>query len=485
MTAMVKDSLTGAPAAKFETWEDIDWPQVEKQVRRLQMRIAKATRDRKFGKVKSLQWLLTHSYYGKLMAIKRVSSNTGAKTPGVDGVLWNTSKRKLTAVSHLNRRGYRPQPLRRIYIPKKNGQKRPLGIPSMQCRGQQSLHLLALEPVAETMCDPNSYGFRAKRSCADAIEQCFNIYSRKRSARYVLEGDIRSCFDEISHEWLANNIPMDKSILKKWLKCGYVDQGKLFPTMEGTPQGGIISPTLLNLTLLGLEAKVRNAMKPLDKVHMVTYADDFVISCGSREVLEKQVKPVVVEFLKERGLTLSEKKTVITDIDKGFDFLGHNVRKYKGKLLIKPSKRNVKAFLSKVRATIKQYPTCKTENLIRILNPMIIGWANYFRHVVSKKTYNYVDHQIYKALWAWARRRHPQKSSAWVWKKYFAEKNLKGVLSIYVTGKSGPKRLSLARAASTPIRRHVKIKACANPFDPEYHDYFAKRDRKVKRVVDG
>lgn len=280
-------TLTGAPSARFDTWESVNWIQVEKQVRRLQSRIAQATREGRHGKVKSLQWLLTHSFYGKLMAIDRVASNSGAKTPGVDGVVWNTPNQKMEAVKSLGRRGYQPQPLRRIYIPKSNGKKRPLGIPAMSCRGLQALHLLALGPVAETVSDKNSYGFRPKRSCADAIEQCFNIFSRKTSSKYVLEGDIKSCFDKISHEWLLEHIPMDKVILKKWLKCGYVENGTLFPTNEGTPQGGLISPTLLNLTMKGLEEKIASITKQSDQVNLVVYADDFIVSSNSEELLEK------------------------------------------------------------------------------------------------------------------------------------------------------------------------------------------------------
>jgi RNA-directed DNA polymerase len=479
MTATVKP-LSGAPSARFDTWNSITWDRVKKQVKRLQARIAKATREGRHGKAKALQRLLTHSFYAKLMAVKRVTSNTGAKTPGVDGVLWNTAKRKMEAVRSLRQKGYQPQPLRRIYIPKSNGKIRPLGIPVMKCRGQQALHLLALEPIAEILSDKNSYGFRPKRSCADAIEQCFNIFSRKKSARWVLEGDIKSCFDKICHKWLSEHIPMDKRILGKWLKCGFVDKGKLYPTDEGTPQGGIASPTLLNLTLSGLEAKIAAVTKQSDQVNVVVYADDFVVSGKSKELLENTVKPVIVDFLKERGLTLSDEKTIITSIDKGFDFLGHNVRKYKNKLLIKPSKRNVKTFLGKIRETIKSQPTAKTENLIRILNPKIRGWANYFRHVVSKDAYSYVDSQIFHAIWNWACRRHHNKSKQWIWRNYFTDPTLSGILTVKLKGSNKPETISIVRASTTLIRRHIKIKADANPYDPEYRKYFEMRDKKPR-----
>ena len=220
-------------------WEAIDWAAAEAHVRRLQARIVKATQEGKWHKVQALQYLLTHSFYGKALAVRRVSKNKGSRTPGVDQVKWNTPRSKMMAISSLKRNGYKAQPLRRIYIPKRNGKKRPLGIPTMTDRAMQALYLQALEPVAETLADPNSYGFRQKRSCADAIEQCFNALSTKASAPWVLEGDIRSCFDRISHDWLMANIPMDKRILQTWLKAGYMEKQSLFPTSAGTPQGGL------------------------------------------------------------------------------------------------------------------------------------------------------------------------------------------------------------------------------------------------------
>ena len=221
-------------------WEDISWPKVTKFVRRLQVRIAKAYREGKHGKVKSLQWLLTHSFYAKLLAIKRVASNKGAKTPGVDGIVWKTPQKKMQAAKSLRRHGYNAQPLRRIYIPKKQpGKLRPLSIPVIHCRGQQALHLLALEPISETVADKNSYGFRPLRSTADALGQSFLALCRKTCAEYILEGDIKSCFDTISHSWLLTHVAMDKLMLKKWLAAGYVEQGELFATMLGTPQGGL------------------------------------------------------------------------------------------------------------------------------------------------------------------------------------------------------------------------------------------------------
>src|SRR5712692_10673699 len=332
----------GASFHGVTDWHAIDWQKVNQNVRRLQGRIVKATKEKRWGKVKALQRLLTHSFSGKALAVRRVTENQGKNTPGVDKVTWNTPQKKINAVYSLRQRGYRPQPLRRIYIPKKNGKMRALGIPVMRCRAMQALHLLALEPVAETTADPNSYGFRPERSTADAGEQCFIALARKTSAQWVLEADIKACYDEISHAWMVANIPTDKVILQKWLKAGYVYQDELFPTDAGVPQGGIISPVAANMTLDGLEAmlaeKFPKAKRTGLKMHMVRYADDFIITGNSKEWLEHEVKPAVVAFLAERGLVLSPVKTKVTHIRDGFDFLGWNIRKYNGKLLMKPSK---------------------------------------------------------------------------------------------------------------------------------------------------
>ena len=311
---MVTD--TSAPITKIE-WSTIDWSIVELQVRQLQFRIAKAVRDARYNKAKALQWLLTHSYYAKLLAIKRVTQNRGSKTAGVDKVIWRSNAQKLNAVTQLNRRTYKTLPLRRIYIPKKNGKLRPLSIPSMRCRAMQSLHLLALEPISETIADKNSYGFRPKRSCADAIEQCFIDLAPKRCAKWILECDIKSCFDEISQGWLLANTPTDRVILRKWLEAGYIEQQQLHATTLGVPQGGTISATLLLITLSGLEQAIHavtNAAK--DKVNIVIYADNFIIPGATKEILEQKVKPTIIKFINERGLELSEEKTMITHIER-------------------------------------------------------------------------------------------------------------------------------------------------------------------------
>lgn len=485
MTATANKPLSGA-ASKAAQWDAVNWQAIEQQVQRLQTRIAKATRDKRWGKVKALQWLLTHSRAAKLLAVRRVTQNTGRRTAGVDGIIWRTPAQKWQAALSLQRRGYRPLPLRRIYIPKKNGKRRPLGIPCMACRATQALHLQALEPVAETQADPNAYGFRPKRSAADAIAQCFNVLSRKHAAQWILEGDIKACFDQISHSWLQEHIPMDKRILGQWLKAGYMDEGNVYPTEAGTPQGGIISPVLANMALDGLEAVAQQAARH-QKINVIKYADDFVITGASKEALEQQVKPAIVAFLRERGLELSDEKTQITHIDEGFDFLGFNLRKYNGKLLIKPAKASVNGFLAGIRALIKANASITTERLIWQLNSRLRGWANYYRHVVSKAVFNYVDKQVFQALMAWIDRRHPNKSARWKKQRYFRQAGLRQwVFSASTRNRTGATRpLDLFKAASVPIVRHVKIKARATPYDPAYAAYFIQRaqSRRVGRHV--
>jgi RNA-directed DNA polymerase len=463
------------------TWDGINWAEVQRHVRGLQARIVKATQEGRHNKAKALQWLLTHSFSGKALAVKRVTENQGGNTPGVDNVTWNTPGAKTNAIASLKRRGYSPLPLRRVLIPKKNGKTRPLGIPVMKCRAMQALHLLALEPIAETTADLNSYGFRPERSTADAGGQCFVSLAKKANAQWVLEADIQGCFDKISHDWMLAHVPTDKAVLKKWLKAGFVYQNELFPTEAGAPQGGIISPVLANMTLDGLEARLAEkfpqARRAGLKMNMVRYADDFIITGSSKEWLESEVMPAVVEFLAERGLVLSPEKTKITHITDGFDFLGWNLRKYNGKLLIKPSKTNVKAHLDKIREVIKANKTAKQANLIRLLNPVLRGWANYHSHVVAKETFARVDANVWSMLWRWAVRRHPNKGARWVKEKYFKTRGTRNwVFTATEKQEDGTEReLTLLQESDTPIQRHVKIKANANPHDPKWEQYFESR----------
>jgi RNA-directed DNA polymerase len=478
------NQVAGAPLTKDISWKSIDWKKVESHVRKLQLRIAKAVKLGRLGKAKALQWLLTHSFYAKLLAVRRITQNKGKNTPGIDRIIWKTSKQKMQAVKDLKRRGYRSLPLRRIHIPKKNGKFRPLGIPSMIDRAQQALYLLALEPVAEIKADKNSYGFRPKRSCHDAVEQCFKILARKTSPKWILEGDIKSCFDKICHQWLENNVMMDRRTLKQWLKSGYIEKKLFHQTESGTPQGGIISPVFSNLALDGLEQVIKATAKKGDKINYVRYADDWICTANSKEILEQKVLPAVTQFLKKRGLELSLEKTKITHIDEGFDFLGFNLRKYEEKLLIKPTKKETLRFLANIRETIRSRKADKADNLIYTLNPKIQGWANYYRHSVASRVFNYVDSCTFEALWRWAKRRHPKKPGKWIKGKYFAKVGLRNWCFHAKAGKE-KKLILLKKASDTRIFRHVKTKAAATPYDPVYKEYFLQRNIKqqMKRKI--
>lgn len=490
MTEMVLPS-PGAPTTSAIHWNEIKWNFVQAKVRRLQRRIAKAFREKRYSKAKSLQWLLTHSFHAKLFAVKRVTQNRGAKTPGIDQIIWETPNQKLQAAINLKRRGYKTSPLKRIYIPKKQpGKLRPISIPTMRCRAMQALYLLALEPIAEMMADKHTYGFRPRRSTADAIGQCFNALSRRTSARYILEADIKACFDQISHSWLLNNIPMDKEILAKWLSAGYIDGKEIYTTELGTPQGGLISPCLLVMTLSGLEAAVHTTVsnQKRDKVHLSIYADDFIITSSTKEHLEEKVKPVVDKFLGERGLRLSQEKTKITHINEGFDFLGMNLRRYNGgKLIIKPAKTNVKAFLAELRIVIKSNRATKTENLIYLLNSKISGWTNYYRNVCSKQTFQYIDNALFKMLWRWAKQRHPNKGSFWVRNKYFRTKENRNWVfySIAKQANGSEKMVDLIEPAKVKIKRHIMIRPEATPYHPQFKDYFIRRSWCNTRTPNG
>ena len=473
---MTTEQSVGASSTPSLDWKALPWDTIRQRVRRLQMRIAKAIKQKRYGKAQALQWILTHSHSAKLLAVQRVTTNKGARTPGVDNKVWRTDRLRLAAIYLLKRRGYKPQPLRRIYIKKKNGKLRPLSIPTILDRAFQALYMLALQPIAETCADKNSYGFREGRSCADAIKQCFIVLARRSSPQWVLECDIKACFDQISHAWMLKNIPMDRRVLGLWLKAGYMENNRLFPTTAGTPQGGIASPVLANLTLDGLEQAIRAAIDPKrDKVNLVRYADDCIVTGDTKEILEQKAKPAVIQFLAERGLKLSEEKTFITHISEGFNFLGQQVRKYGQKLLIKPTRQSVRSVLEKAKERIKKGHGNNAENLIRNLNPLLRGWTNYHRHVVSKRVFGRVDFYVNGMLWRWARHEHPSKSATWISQRYFSA-DPKGAFSIRSKDRQGKERVLKAHsAAQTVIEYHIKVRGEANPYDPQYTEYFEKR----------
>ena len=349
-------------------------------------------------------------------------------------------------------------------------------------RAMQALYLLALLPVAEEEAYPHSYGFRPYRSVADAIEQCFKMLSRSYDPEWVLEGDIVGCFDNIDHDWLLRNVFIDRTMLKKWLTSGFIDGQSLQPTLAGTPQGGIISPTAAVVTLSGLGPHLASLFPPSYQVHTVIYADDFIVTGASKEILEQKVRPAIDAFLRERGLELSKEKTRVVHITEGFDFLGQHVRKYGRKLLITPAWKNVQALLNKVRDIVKEGRAKTQEWVIEKLNPVLRGWSMFHRHVCSKKTCQWVDHIVFGILWKWAKRRHPNKGARWVKARYFHRVGGRN----WVFSSDGTVKHCLYTTASTPIRRHVKIKGLANPFHPDWDQYFANRKStaKIRREFD-
>jgi len=339
-----------------QQWKSIDWIQAELEVNRLQTRIAKAATKGDRNKVKRLQYLLTHSFSAKLCAVRKVTTNKGKRTPGIDKQLWLTPALKMKAALELSDRRYRAKPLKRVYIAKKGkNKKRPLGIPVMYDRTMQTLYSYALEPIAEVTGDHVSFGFRRGRSAKDACERLFNVLSRKCSPTWILEGDIKGCFDNINHEWLLENVPMDRRIIKQFLKSGFVHNGKLFPTNTGSPQGGAISSLYANITLDGLEkliqeryyrnskGNIENHYRAKTKVNLVRYADDFVITANT-EKIAVEVKDMVRQFLITRGLDLSEDKTIITHIDSGFDFLGWTFKKFMGREFFRHVEKGIHPF---------------------------------------------------------------------------------------------------------------------------------------------
>lgn len=472
-------SIGDVASARWNDWHTVPWADTFQHVRRLQARIAKAAKNENWRSVTRLQKLLVRSTTAKAVAVRRVTENQGRKTPGVDGITWSTPAEKWQAVAALQMRGYRPKPLRRIHIPKANGGKRPLGVPTMKDRAMQALHWLALDPVAETRGDLNSYGFRLGRSTADAIAQCHNALSRAHSPQWVLEGDIKACFDNISHDWLLRNVPMDRRLLKKWLKAGFVEGRKLFPTDAGTPQGGIISPCLANLVLDGMERLLKDSLPRRAKVNFVRYADDFVVTGVSREMLETVVKPLIVGFLAERGLSLSAAKTKITHVSEGFDFLGWHVQKHKQFLRIVPSKRNATAFYAKVSGRLRQLRGAKQDEVIFVLNPILRGWGNYHHVVHASRSFAKLDHLITRALWRWAVRRHPMKGKRWIKRRYFRSKDSRDWF--FKTDAS-----CLTHLSSIKVGRYVKVRSDANPYDPTDEMYFDERlNRRMKSSLQG
>lgn len=464
-------------ASPYDSWDTIPWERAELHVNRLQTRIAVAEKEGRTEDVRSLQRRLTNSFDAKLLAVRAVTTSGGKSTPGVDNVTWDTPKAKLEAAKSLTTKGYRAKPLRRVLIPKrgKPGQTRPLGIPTMYDRAMQALWAIALDPVAEVRADRFSFGFRRGRSAKDACARLFLCLSRHYSPQWVLEGDIRGCFDNISHEWLMEHVPMDKAVMAQFLKAGFMEQGRWHETASGTPQGGVISPVYCNLALDGMERLLdehfaSGRKRPSVKVNACRYADDFVVTAASPEVAE-EAKRLLVPFLRERGLELSDEKTLVTHIADGFDFLGWNFRKYDGKLIIKPSRKSVKAFVAETHRTILVDGKGMTQDqLIRALQPKVRGFAAYHRHTCCSETFSTIAYTMYHQLWRWACRRHPKKSTGWVRGRYWRK----------VGDNSwtfGTPEAFLAPITWQRVVRHPQVKSDMNPYLDR--PYFEERRRSI------
>lgn len=475
MTTSPEGRVGASPSAK-QMWRAIDWRQIREEVRRLQVRIAKAVNENRWGKVKALQHLLVTSRSARLLAVRTVTTNKGKHTPGIDGVVWKTAKVRFHTADTLRLRGYKAQPLRRTYIPKSKGRKRPLGIPTMKDRAMQALFSMALSPIAESLADPHSYGFRPHRSVADAIEQCHLVLAKGDRATWILEGDIRACFDQIDHSWMLDHVLMNKAILRQWLEAGYIDDNVFHETRAGTPQGGLLSPILANMALDGLQEHIASVAPRGAKVNFVRYADDFICTAHTPQLLKDIVLPAIQAFLKGRGLDLSVEKTHITHISQGFDFLGFNIRKYNGKLLIRPAKEKIQLFTRRLKGCVKALQYNKVTWLIPVLNRKLRGWTNFYRGACAKKIFSTIDHIMFQALWRELRRRHPKKPSRWIKKRYFTSKGSNHWVFYGVERKGDMRRAHYLFPASTcRIRRHIKVISKVNPFDPAFRSYFQRR----------
>jgi RNA-directed DNA polymerase len=498
-TAREANGLEGQLRRAPAQWDRIDWRAQEEQVRRLRQRIFTAAQEQDWPRVRNLQKLMLRSRACTLVSVRQVTQrNAGRGTAGIDGevALTPEARARVAVRVHQSRSSWNPRPVRRVYIPKASNRAklRPLGIPVLMDRCHQQRVRHALEPEWEARFEPRSYGFRPGRGCHDAIAVIYNVCKGPMARRvWALDADLAAAFDRIDHDHLLASLGSfpARDLIRGWLKAGVFEAGKGFaPTAEGTPQGGVISPCLLNVALHGLEeaAGVRyktsgiHAGEPVAGSPVaVRYADDVVVLCHSQEQAE-QVKARLAGWLAPRGLALNEDKTKIVHLGEGFDFLGFNVRRYRRKLLIKPSKAAVKRLRERLAAETRKLRGLNAVAVITTLSPIIRGWAAYYRTVVSSEVFGSLDAYLWSLLYKWARWRHRNKPRRWVVARYFG-KYCKFRNDHWVFGDRDSGGY-LVKFSWTGIERHVPVKGGASPDDPALASYWAERRTKVKPPLD-